>query len=1172
MYDAISKNQKFEMQTEVDEDVVGKFDDLVIEYEDHALVLQAKHQQEPTGLRIDDFAKREDYKFSLAKYFDSWCKIEQRKPFGDKPTHYVLFTNQPIHTADLLYFEQKENEKDNTFLGLHASQTWLLKTALPSSLQQAVQEQSLIFKPTVVIDLTRFKDYLSEKLKQLEFILINSIKQNYLILKKQLDLLEPLLLGLLQKEGEERSDQYRFCDDFIRGENLNETQSSFRTNLKLKASELSQVRFTLPQKFLDEKVWSPEDASKKLNLRQENSTEGQKFSLIFPNEDAIYLFGMFHSYVLDYDVLKTEHTLHASQIKFHKVITKLVKTTGFDLEDKMKEQGLQKLQEFLCHFRIKAAQPHEEGITDEMVKRIRFTFNYSTEQFYDRFLSFTLQWMKTKSARVITDKIAKDFLDQTVANVPRLYLAGPSAQLTEKLQQHPFYSINFSQVQPIIQFLEDKNYFMMQLSGIDLTQQLIVLTQVIQRNGYTEDEAIIVDAHNELAKNCAAATNSSNLKLLILYNAEEFMNSADFENIIRNIQKKKTKLLIISSFVKVKNYCEREKISLSECHIDELDDASLANLCQSHLDHYISMGGIFYPVTAVLQQKNNAIYHAMRRLSYLQLILKSAQSTLPSIKPPIYLEPQVEIQERLYHLDRLFIDYVHGKKLVLWVKSDKPEEYILSINKSLTDPTKKTKTVVLNFQEVEKFIESSNEIQDLLTALLLHLKCITEDDAKRIETMSSYTNGTWILIIKESNLLSKESVQTILNLHRGPKIIICSESATEVNQNLLRAQLMTVGEQLVLQIDHSCSRQVRDYPSNANNQHTVDKTITQFSQLQSAQLLAPSAVRVIASEAGTGKTTNLLVAASVYRSSLSSGSNNYYQAVFYLRLSTISREELRQPLAMLLVKAWYQEEYGVNAAPINFTQEPYSWWLFVIEHQIKQGKIKLLIDSWDEIKGDKSSYQNFIQTLPSTIDYDIATRPYELHLLPHYDQLVVLKPFDELQKAEYIRQFFENVAISYSHLSTDDGRRLVSWTEKMIVWLKAQSAIGDFISIPLQTYLFCESMLPLFYHFLQQVDQPLDIMPEEKKRFFTLDLLYQEFFFSKAAIFLEKHIGTKQLLLPSRSADREKIFSLSEKYFKLFQKISFYVLFPHFRNHCIVKLTTSDVTCTFSSCTQSKLS
>jgi len=80
-----------------------KFDDLVLNYDDKVIFLQAKHSSKKSG--EDDYNKSDftsnNYKgeASLAKYFDSWYRLE-KGTHKKQESYYVFYTNRDVEEQD----------------------------------------------------------------------------------------------------------------------------------------------------------------------------------------------------------------------------------------------------------------------------------------------------------------------------------------------------------------------------------------------------------------------------------------------------------------------------------------------------------------------------------------------------------------------------------------------------------------------------------------------------------------------------------------------------------------------------------------------------------------------------------------------------------------------------------------------------------------------------------------------------------------------------------------------------------------------------------------------------------------------------------------------------------------------------------------------------------------
>jgi hypothetical protein len=121
---------KFNLITEADQ--FEKFDDLVMDFGEKIIYLQAKHSSlEAAAYKKNDFiTSNHKGEACLAKYCDSW-NILRKSDFSkisgtdnSKSTQYIFFTNKSIKEADS--FLEKVNIEDDLFSGL-GSQTFKFK-------------------------------------------------------------------------------------------------------------------------------------------------------------------------------------------------------------------------------------------------------------------------------------------------------------------------------------------------------------------------------------------------------------------------------------------------------------------------------------------------------------------------------------------------------------------------------------------------------------------------------------------------------------------------------------------------------------------------------------------------------------------------------------------------------------------------------------------------------------------------------------------------------------------------------------------------------------------------------------------------------------------------------------------------------------------------------------
>lgn len=108
------KNHKFYLITEAEE--FEKFDDLVIDYGDRLTLLQAKHSADGGNYSAGDFCNSNGKDASLAKYFESWIKLQKSKLIKksdgtEKEVSYVFFTNRGVLNADDLEVIRVPNDE-----------------------------------------------------------------------------------------------------------------------------------------------------------------------------------------------------------------------------------------------------------------------------------------------------------------------------------------------------------------------------------------------------------------------------------------------------------------------------------------------------------------------------------------------------------------------------------------------------------------------------------------------------------------------------------------------------------------------------------------------------------------------------------------------------------------------------------------------------------------------------------------------------------------------------------------------------------------------------------------------------------------------------------------------------------------------------------------------------
>lgn len=304
---------------------------------------------------------------------------------------------------------------------------------------------------------------------------------------------------------------------------------------------------------------------------------------------------------------------------------------------------------------------------------------------------------------------------------------------------------------------------------------------------------------------------------------------------------------------------------------------------------------------------------------------------------------------------------------------------------------------------------------------------------------------------------------------------------------------------------------------------------------------------VITSNAGAGKTYNIQQLMSDWHRPQSSRS--------YQWLICFSLVNLTEELAKKSIKDFVLAYFLAKDCPLTDWQER------VLDYDLQKNAIIFLFDGWDEVKEDKKNLcLDFIKQCNQVGSMVLTTRPYAVEKLSiTIHKQLNLKPFTEQQIRNYLQKKFTLFTIDFleqkfacANIDFTEAQRteldervakLNDFIEPTYRYLRTEvnQKLLQVIGIPLQAYLFCESIRPDFNDWLvTTANSKQSTRIWEASDTFNKAKLYQGFIYAKLKIYFEKQIGVRQA---SKINSLSSVYRLGFIHLQRLREIAFGYLF-----------------------------
>lgn len=1123
---ASQTGEQFVLNTEVME--AEKFDDLVVEYPGSATVLQAKHSSKENAKYCKkDFLSDHKGEASLAKYFDSFIRIKEKKLFGEKPVQYIFFTNRFVHEDDFFDCLTSAEEPDKNLMFNKTNSTcWKFNQdfleqneeyeSIYTELTEAIKGNSFVYyqllSKELLIDISVYQKTLENDVKKLIVKILDEIKKLYdpdeeseffinLTGKSGFTKERNLLLSILEHTEEDTG--VKFCSAFFKNTGLTNFQQYIKQKLidglkqKLNLDDtqavniLKNVVLQFP-KELSTYSWMTKNKQKNaVDIVTDNVNKTLTWT---PTKDqAYFLVGMFGEFKFTYQPEKQYPLSDLSIYRgLHRSIIAAIQAAPNANIDEAEAKFIQCLNDFFPIFRIKSGQPNEDQLEQILSKELKIQFQFSGSEYYSQFLTSMLNWMKNIRGKPITRDELKNFFQKITVGVERLHLAGYSQHVIRLLQRYPEFVISKNTLNPLFDFVKNKSkqksimlFHSKDSFGLTLTAcQLIKKLQndkvLFNDNwGFIDSECRIIDK--------VPGVLGQRYQLMIIDHADQLTESELLTNIIDQAVKEEKKLILLCNSEKLSFFKENiSEENLVEQVMSNLTDEDIAKMCESHLDKYIFLSGRYLRIGDILATKLGGVYNAMQSISQLAIMLscaKPAPLNSAASNYSVYIPQQVKTYTAFYPL-RDVIQKLPRKNILVIKHTEKIEE---KIKNEFSEKT------VLNVEKMVKYSKNNPEDLDVMS---IFKDCSVEVVSdKKIE---KYLKTENLVIISIPNDKYYSDVKKILNYlcENYPVIVVSNKTDFEV-ENLQAIYANYIGGKLILPLD---KRYLFGQP---HYELTENSSASAYTQIALLQHQSHHQTTCVTANPGTGKSENFRELIKQWLKQVDLKSTYHWLIVF--NLIDIDEQTLKRSLPELLV------EYLCRTQKYTVSSEEKQLWQVIIEHDIAHGYVKLLLDGWDEVKGIKENLvHGFIKQLPASIHYDIAMRPYVFASSPcRVYQRIELQPFSKEDLKNYLEKRFRLVSNNPDQ-NTFPEEKLRLFIEKTLDWLEmADEKTWDVVKIPLLAFLLSESLKADWLVWLDSTgDEPEG--PWNDTAELKLVTLYENFILAKARIYLSSHIGVQR--------------------------------------------------------------
>jgi hypothetical protein len=1173
---ARQKAQRFMLNTEVVE--AEKFDDLVVEYENSATVLQAKHSSKKASYRKKDFLDKPKEEASLAKYFDSFVRIKEKVLFSDKPIQYVFFSNRTLEDDEFYSCLTEAPEPDeNLIFEKEKANCWQFAQDFRDKAEDYVdiyQEIAAAIKINSLIYYQLLSQDLEIDMSEHFPILTNAVKKLIIEISEQIAALyedeeqdifpvdltgksvtneRNLLVSMLQPSQDDKHAEF-FSDFIDESDTLTDFQRQFRQQLidqlieKLnidaeKAIEmLGKIIFQFPKKISNH-VWMPRGKANEVLLK--TNDDNNTLTWRPTKAQAYFVAGMFGKLQFAYDP-SGEFPLSDLAIYrgLHKAIIAAIKEEKKINIEEVEEKFANYLAEFFIALRIKSGQPNEDELEDILQSELKISCQFSGDEYYAQFYLNMLNWFKDFKGKPFNIKTLDKIFEMVKVGIERLHLSGYSEHATRLLDDYQEVSFSSTSLDPIADFITANNgQSIMIVQSDDSLGLTLAACQVVKnlRNekhlkhdnwGFADSKCRILDKVPEVL--------AQQYELMLIDKADALLKKPELLSFILEAAIKNNKKLILLCSTE-KNELLKAEIpikSLVEHKISSLSEEEINKACNKYLQHYIFVGGRYIQINEILAAKNSGSYAVTHSVSQLMVILKNAVESVPmsytNQLSSVFVSQQVKPYTAFYQLKNVIKKL--PKKYVLTIF---PKKSIKYLKDELSD------YLVLDGKQFQKYLKTINKDEEMERLIVFKLCAVGKHSEK---TLEEFCKKNVVIIVDTSNYQAGAQTAKILKYLREKHSIIVITKEFEsplkslscIHASVVKA---TTGFRLILPLEE---RHFFGQPEYELEQSVEGSAYCEMNFLKRLPYNLPACVTA---NPGTGKSENFRELVRHWHRQIDLQAD--YHWLIVINLIDIDEKFFERPLTEVLI------DYLSKSQIFNLSAQERQLWINILECDIHEENVKLLLDGWDEVKGIREDLvRKFIRELPEGVHYDIAMRPYVFNASPCVVyQRVDLQPFSNNDLYTYLKKRFtvfckvkENTkgkqASKKLRSISDDSdlleKKLQQFIQKILDWLAAaDQKILDVVKIPLLAFLLSESLAEDWLAWLESdAEEPEG--PWSDVAELNLVTLYEFFIVAKAKIYLRQHIGvTRSEILE----DGDQILQLVINLLEVMEKLAFAELF-----------------------------
>jgi len=624
--------RKFQLITEAEE--FEKFDDLVLKYDDEILFLQAKHSSKEAGK--DDYKKSDftsnDYKgeASLAKYFDSWYRLEKGE--HRKKKYYVFFTNRGIIDyacflePSLKTIPQLEFKEGATFefKGGDVRKDFIDAIRANSEEVRSHKDKSeLDIKAPEIQDVQR---YLKKKFKEYELTQKIEVSGRG---KHQLTKEQQYTIKLAQQEDEVFSSISN--DDSLKAWlRAKDSEGNFKITFTKEISskkyksvkELENIRLYLESKFNEYKVCK--EGTLEVDGSAQISKKAQAVIKLAQQEDEVF------SLISNDNSLKAwlrEKNVNGD----YRVVVKVVNPREI-LSDIFEKE----INKFLDQLILKVNQPNFVQMSNKIYAEMSDVTPIAAAEFCANIELRVLRWFADPGDCDLSSEEIKKMIKSARGDALRFYLLADNANS---------HALKGSALPKIEEFLESTNNIIhiQKSPGIELR-----IAQTIKERGIAPDNYAFFDIASPYLDYVSTILHGEQMRIVVFdFSSYEPDDLKILKELLAVAIHNKKKVILLSKDDD-ENFVEYG----SHTYIDnELSDEQIEKAVKGKEDSIVNIAGKNYALGTFLADKASGVYQAMKHPNFLYEILNQLdQDNLDSgLLHDIYIENELLKGKAIYN-------------------------------------------------------------------------------------------------------------------------------------------------------------------------------------------------------------------------------------------------------------------------------------------------------------------------------------------------------------------------------------------------------------------------------------------------------------------------------------------------------------------------------------------